>query len=427
MLISFSVENFRSIRDLQTLSLESRSTDDHLLGSNTAEAGNRRLGKVAAIYGPNGSGKSNVIKAIAWFKNFVLSSSKDSQVGEKIAVEPFLLSDFSANQPSHFEIEYFWKGFEYCYGFTATSEAIQTEWLFRKQPKVKKTRLFTREDGKISPSSDYFKEGKGLENRTRNNALFLSVCAQFAGPEAIQVLQWFHQLRCISGIHDRGYLPFTIECLRHEAKRTTLVEFARKADLNLVDLNAKEVSENDLPSEIPSEIRQLIRSGKIYSGVKTVHHVRNLHGEVVDQVEFDLKEDESEGTQKFIALSGPITDTIQEGSILVIDELEAQLHPKLTQAILDLFQSAANQRNAQLVCATHDVTLLEPDRFRRDQVWFCEKAEDGATTLFSLAEFDPQKVRSTTNFSRQYMMGIFGAVPKLAHFQEALTHVVKEP
>lgn len=426
MLIAFSVENFRSIRDLQTLSLESLGTDEHLVWSNTTGAAKRRLGKVAAIYGPNGSGKSNLIKAMIWFREFVLSSSKEGQAGEKISVDPFLLSDFNAQKASHFEIEFFWKDFEYRYGFTATSDAIETEWLFRKQHGAKPARLFTRELGKISPSSEFFKEGKGLEGRTRSNALFLSVCAQFAGPEAGEILLWFRQLRHISGLDDRSYLGFTAERLTHREHRIKLIEFAQQADFNIVDLDAEEIPEEKIPKEFPTDLRKQILSGRAFSGIKTYYDKLDADGKVVGRVEFDLTEDESQGTQKFVALSGPITHTLEEGAILLIDGLEARLHPKLTQAIVDLFQSPVNDKNAQLICATHDVTLLEPERFRRDQVWFCEKGQDGATNLYSLSEFDPQKVRSTTRFSRQYMLGLFGAIPKLAHFQEAAAHAVKE-
>jgi AAA15 family ATPase/GTPase len=426
MLISFSVENFRSIRDLQTLSLESQKSDGHLLCSNTVELPKRRLGKVAAVFGPNGSGKSNLIKAMIWFRQFVLASSKEGQAGEKIAVEPFLLSDSSEGQASHFEIEFFWKDFEYRYGFTATRDAIESEWLFRRQPGSKPARLFTREGGTVSPSAEFFKEGKGLESRTRSNALFLSVCGQFAGPEAEKILLWFRQFRNISGLDDRGYLPFTAERLCHELHRSRLLEFAQQADFNIVDLASEELSEEKLPKEIPADLRKKILSGRAFGGIKTYHHKRNASGEVIGRVEFDLNDDESEGTQKFIALSGPITHTLEEGSILVIDELEARLHPKLTQAIVDLFHSPVNEKNAQLICATHDVTLLDPERFRRDQIWFCEKGSDGSSTLFSLAEFDPQKVRPTTKFSRQYMLGLFGAIPKLAHFQEAPAHAVQD-
>ena len=109
-----------------------------------------------------------------------------------------------------------------------------------------------------------------------------------------------------------------------------------------------------------------------------------------------------------------------------MDELEARLHPLLTQAVVDLFHSPVNRKNAQLIFAAHDVTLLDPERFRRDQIWFTEKDDQGATDLYSLAEFDPQEVRPGSKFSRQYLLGLFGAVPKLAHFQEAAEYATKE-
>ncbi|RYD28553.1 MAG: ATP-binding protein, partial [Verrucomicrobiaceae bacterium] len=158
--------------------------------------------------------------------------------------------------------------------------------------------------------------------------------------------------------------------------------------------------------------------------IRTTHIRHDEHGQPSGQVEFDLQE-ESDGTRKFIALSGPVSHTLQNGSILVLDELESSLHPKLTQAIVDLFHSPLNDKNAQLICATHDVTLLDPDRFRRDQIWFCEKDAQGATDLYSLADFDSNQVRPDSKFSRQYLLGLFGAVPKLAHFEEAVEHALR--
>jgi hypothetical protein len=426
MLVSFSVENFRSIRDLQTLNLES-STDEHLRWSNTTEAGKKRLSKVAAIYGPNGSGKSNLIQAMTWFRDFVRSSSKEGQAGEPIDLTPFALSDFSASQPSHFEVEFYWRGFDYRYGFTATRQKVETEWLFRRQPGASKpARLFTREDGEIAVSSEFFKEGKGLEKRTRNNALFLSVCGQFAVSEAELVLAWFRRWRQVSGLEDRSYRGFTAMRLMEEKYHSAILNLVQKADLNIVDLSAEEISLQELLDTEDPEIQKQVLNRRYFRTIKTRHNQRNRAGEIVGHVEFDLNKDESAGTQKFVSLSGPVTHTLEEGSILVIDELEARLHPKLTQAIVDLFHSPLNRKNAQLICATHDVTLLEPERFRRDQIWFCEKSEEGATNLYSLAEFDPQKVRSTTRFSRQYMLGLFGAVPRLAHFQEAAAHAFED-
>ena len=427
MIIAFSVQNFKSIRDLQTLTFEARP-DDHLAWSNLIQDGKLRLVKTAAIYGPNASGKSNVFEAMGWFRNFVISSSKEGQVGDSIAVQPFLLSSETENAPTHFEVEFRLQGFDYRYGFELTSSAIESEWLYRKSPIAKEAKLFTREKQAFDVVAANFKEGKGLEPRTRPNALFLSVCGQFNGDEAGKVLEWMRRFRHVSGLNESGFYGFTAQRLQDVKHRKQLLELARKADFNIQSLRSEleQITEEKLPTGMPTEMRKRLLSEKIMSAdIKTTHQKLDAANQVVGEVEFDLQEDESSGTQKFVALSGPIMHTLEEGSILLVDELEARLHPRLTQAILDLFHSPVNKRNAQLVCATHDVTLLESDRFRRDQVWFCEKDQTGATDLFTLADIDSNLVRPTSKFSRQYMLGLFGAVPQLAHFQEAAAHATE--
>jgi predicted ATP-dependent endonuclease of OLD family len=430
MLISFSVGNFKSIRDLQTLSMEAQS-DERFEHRNVFRAEKHRLLKSAAIYGPNASGKSNVIEAMIWFRQFVLNSSKESQAEEPISVNPFRLSTVTEHAPSHFEAEFLIEGVEFRYGFTVTSTQVTSEWLYRKSPGKKTVKLFSREaDSEKSElfdvSTKHFKEGKGLEVRTRKNALFLSVCAQFNVKVAESILRWMSRFRHVSGLSETGFFAFTAERLLDQRHQQSLLELAKTADLNITSLGTevKELDPGSAPSKVPPEVwRKLFEEHT--RRIKTGHPKRNEEGEIVEILEFDLKADESQGTQKFIALSGPITHTLEEGSILVVDELEARLHPLLTQAIVDLFHSPVNRKNAQLLFATHDVTLMEPDRFRRDQIWFCEKDEAGATDLYCLADLDANQVRPTTKFSRQYLQGLFGAVPKLAHFEEAAADATK--
>jgi AAA15 family ATPase/GTPase len=429
MLISFSVENFRSIRDLQTLSMVEPRLDHHLEWSHLIEAGNRRLLKSAAIFGPNASGKSNVLQAMIWLRQFILASSKEGQAGEPINTQPFRLSTATEKAASHFEIEFIVGGHEYRYGFEATSKRIESEWLFRKLPTAKAAKLFTREGKEIESSSEFFKEGKGLEARTRENALFLSVCAQWDGPEAVKIIDWMQRFRWVSGLSEAGFYVFTAQRLGEADYQGKLLELARKADFNISALRSEieEITEAKLPADMPAVTRKLALDQKVIrADIKTTHEKRDEDGKVVGRVEFDLAADESQGTQKFIALSGPVTHTLEQGSILVVDELEARLHPLLTQALVDLFHSPVNRKNAQLVFAAHDVTLLDPDRFRRDQIWFTEKDEAGATDLYSLADFKPNEVRAESKFSRQYLLGLFGAVPKLAHFQEAAEYATRD-
>lgn len=427
MLIAFSVENFKSIRELQTLSMEAR-VDDHLGWSNVIEEGKLRLVKTAAIYGANASGKSNLIQAMVWFRTFVLQSSKEGQAGEDIDIEPFLLSSETEKGASHFEVRFRMNGLDYRYGFEVTSREVVSEWLFRKSPTAKEAKLFTREGQGFQLSSANFKEGKGLEARTRSNALFLSVCAQFNGEEATKILEWMRRFRNVSGLTETGFYAFTAERLQDAGHRAQLLELVQKAGFNIQSLRSEvePVTEDKLPAGMPAELKRRVLGEMVMSaGIKTGHRKYGPERREEGEVEFDLEENESSGTKKFIALSGPIMRTLEEGSILMVDELEARLHPLLTQAILDLFHSPVNRRNAQLICATHEVSLLDPDRFRRDQVWFCGKDETGATDVYTLADIEPNVVRPNSKFSRQYMLGLYGAVPQLAKFREAAGHVLK--
>lgn len=423
MLISFSVENFRSIRDLQTFTMEESRSDEHLKESNTFEVGRRRLLKSAAIFGPNASGKSNVLKALALMATFVRDSSARGQAGDKIPHFPFRLSTVTENKPTHFEIEFFTGGHQYRYGYEVTAERVISEWLFRKQPDAKPARLFTREESRIDCSPEFFKEGKGLEERTRPNALFLSVCAQFNGAESGKVMKWFTDLSFVTE-EFKDILKIAAANLILDAKRKTqMMELMRKADMRITDLRALPAPVSGDRWTSPKEERQVLFEQAKRIKIKTQHARRDASGNIIDHVEFDMDDNESLGTQRYTNIIPLILVMLEiGGGVVLMDELDASLHPLLAQAIVDIFHSSENKNNSQLIFTSHDVTLLEPERFRRDQIWFCEKDENEATELYSLAEFDPQDVRATTKFSRQYLKGLFGAVPKLAQLQEDLAN-----
>lgn len=404
----------------QTLSLEAGS-DEHLAESRvlTTEAG--RLLRSAAIYGPNASGKSNLIEAMVTMRGFVLSSAREGQVGAVIPVDPFRLRQDTAKAPSLFEWEFLLDGYRYRYGFQANAQAIQAEWLMRKG-KGKEATLFTRELQEITPNPEFFREGLERKQFARPNTLFLSLCAQLNGKVADKILTWFQRLRFVSGLSDRGHFFFTARWLKDATHRSALAEFAQRADFNICGLDSElvEASEETMPKSMPDGVRKRAIANKdvVSAEIRTQHPLFDNANKQVGTVELDLEKDESDGTQKFIALSGPLHHTVEDGATLVIDEFEARLHPLLTQAIFEWFHSPRNTSRAQLIVATHDVQLMDPEFLRRDQVWFCEKDEQGATDLYSLAEFDPQKVRHTTKFGRQYLLGLFGGIPKLALLKE---------
>ena len=212
MLVEFSVGNYRSFHAPVSLSMLAATKLKHpnLDANNifTAPDGLPML-KTAAIYGANASGKSNLIRALSFMRTFVLRSSKESQAGEAIRVEPFRLSTATLHVPSYFQIVFELDGARYRYGFELDAEQVHTEWLYRSVKR--ESRLFVREGDEYDIASG-FKEGRGLEQRTRPNALFLSVVAQWNGPLAIALLSWFRNgLELILGLNDEYYSAFTLK------------------------------------------------------------------------------------------------------------------------------------------------------------------------------------------------------------------------
>ena len=423
MLIQFTVGNFKSFKDKATLSLEA-TNDDWREDDNLVHAGNHRLVKAAAIYGPNAGGKSNFLTAMTQFRELVQESSKDTQKGELIPVKPFRLNTATEAAPSFFEAIFLQEGKRYRYGFEATQEAIVSEWLFKQVDSIRETTLFTREKDAIDPT-EAFKEGKGWEKRTRPNALFLSVMAQWNGEIAGEVMNWVNQFRNISGLDDASYMTFTANLLNDPEYGPLIRELVKQADMGIMDLKRQDIAREKIPDLIPKNfpmpVRELVmRLAAGAFAIKTVHQRFDADDQPVDTVEFDLKEEESAGTQKFVALLGPFLHTLREGSVLFVDELEARLHPLLTKALVGLFNSSANRKNAQLVYATHDEGLLDAQRIRRDQVWFVEKNSLGASRLFCLDEI--KGVRKEAKFAKEYLLGQFGGVPRVGDLQGVLNH-----
>jgi len=410
MLIEFSVENFLSFKVRETISMEA-SNDDSLEESNVSGDEKRRLVRSAVVYGANASGKSNLIQAITVMRRMAVTSSKETQANEEIDVQPFLLSTECDGKPSTFEMVFLHNGMLYRYGFQADRKRVHSEWLFSR-PNTKEANYFTREGVEIKVNAEWFKEGKGLEERTRENALFLSVCAQFNGEISKALLSWFQNLRIMYGFARMGLYDATIERLKAPDQKHRILELTKVADPGIIDFDVrqKKLTIQDLPKDMPDEIKQkIIKNETIIMELKTTHRKVDGDKKDVGGVLFDLEENESGGTQKLVKFTGPLLDVLENGRVLVVDELDARLHPLLTRLIVSLFNSPANRKNAQLIFASHDTTLLTPKLFRRDQVWFTEKDQYGATDLYSLAEL--KGVRKEAVFNKDYILGKYGAIP----------------
>lgn len=414
MLVEFSVKNFKSIKEEQTFSLLA-TKDAELEMENTFEISNKITAlRSAVICGANASGKSNLFQALHSFINFAIQSAAQKQLGDSISTVPFLLSLETKNKPSVFEIIFYMstengEPIRYRYGLGITKEKVTHEYLFAIN-NVREVSLFTRKEQEFDVSGTYFKEGTKLVDSTRNNASFLSVCAQNNGHISGSIITYFRSMFIASGLHD--LTPFTLEKIKDKAYSKKILDFLHSADIQVEDFKIDllpleqemfpdpivyKMISNDFPS---AKFKKLSFAHKVFDGEKESGY------------EYFSNNDESSGTQKLFEYAVPILDALENGTLLFIDEFDVCLHPSIVSAIISLFNSSeTNPKNAQLIISCHESHVLKKEIFRRDQIWFCEKTSFGATDLYSLSEFKKKAVRNDAAFSKNYLNGEYGGVP----------------
>jgi uncharacterized protein len=425
MIIEFTVGNFLSFKDKKSLNIEATPISE--FKDRVFTVGSHRLLRSAVIYGANSSGKSNFLKAMSIMKKIVMTSAAKSSVSKNDVV-PFLLNSVTEKEPSFFEVIFIIKDKRYRYGFELDNVAIKAEWLFVLRNKKEKN-LFVRENDGIEIAND-FKEGEGLEEKTRDNALFLSVVDQFNGSISGEIIKWFNNWATISGLSHENYRGVTFSLLEKDETKNRLIAFYKDLDLGFDELKLKKekFSPSLLPKDIPQEILEDIITdlkGKTVARVSTIHKKYDNNGNQIGFRDFDLREQESSGTNKIFDISGPVFDTLIDGGVLVIDELDAKLHPLMTVAITNLFNSPdLNLRNAQLIFATHDTNLLSYGKFRRDQIFFVEKDYFEASDIYSLVEYKEEggKIRKDRSFEKDYINGRYGAIPFIGNFKQLLAY-----
>lgn len=424
MLIEFSVSNFLSFKDRNTLNLTATSIKEYG-DSNLISLERLDLLKGSIIYGANASGKSNFIKAMSTMKRIVFSSFEQSSTSE-LDITPFLLSTEVENIPTLFEVVFIIESVRYRYGFEVSNTKIEAEWLFEATKKIEKP-LFLRDEEGIEVMKN-FAEGKALEPRTRDNALFLSVVDQFNGETAKKIMHWFNNFNTISGLSHEGYKSVTFAMLENPVTSPALKNFYKELDLGFEDISIsqKPFDPKELPTDMPEAlIKQLITDleGAFRMDIKTVHSKYDADHNKVCDVEFDMRAQESSGTNKLFNISGPVFDVLHDGGILIVDELDASLHPLLTLAVTKLFNSQElNPKNAQLIFATHDTNLLNYGHYRRDQIYFVEKDPYGASEIYSLVEYkeEGKTVRKDRSYEKDYIDGRYGAIPIIGNISNII-------
>jgi len=457
MLIEFSVSNYLSIKEAITFSMVAsnavKELEDPIEGVKNIfwdKNNKNKYLKSAVVYGANGSGKSNLLSAIGFYRRFILSSSNDSQADDEIRTIPFLLSTETENTPSSFEMIFVIDTIRFRYGFEATKKTVTSEWLFGfdTENSNKESSYFTRENQDIKVSNKNFKEGKGLENKTRSNALFLSTVAQLNGEVSNKIQNWLKtNINVISGLED-ATTGYTIGRFQDEKEfRKKIINFFKLINLGIEDIKIEETALANLSKispkkredekiagliqELQKELKERLKKGGDAKEItiNAFHKKFNEANKLIDTIAIDF-ELESKGTQKLFSLLGPWFDTLEKGKILIVDELDSRLHTKLTAELLKIFHSSINTKNAQLIFASHDTNLLRNDLFRRDQIWFTEKDKTGSTDLYSLVEYkinQATSVRNDASFEKDYLIGKYGAIPYFGNISKFLNDFVNEP
>ena len=424
MLLNFAVTNYRSIKDRQVLSLVAVDGLPHEGSLQESKGGIRAL-PLALFFGANASGKSNILRAFGEMRNMVLGSASLNPVDALEEYDPFLLSEETQKGETEFEIEFLYDNQEgeeqhYRYGFSFTSETIEEEWLYRVDKKADIC-LFSREKDNVSIGQS-FSEGLNKEEALNKNRLFLSLVAQLKGGVSISIISWFSQCNLVSVFRKdqlrKGQHPRTQRLTQTFKLFESESEYAREAKnfLKNIDIAIQHLS-----------IKRTDRAAKSYKSrlemlysllteneprLQSVHKFYDSHGNPTKEIVFDFEQQESEGTQKVVELLGLIFGALERGGRLVIDELDAKLHPLLTRAIIQLFANPKiNKQGAQLIFTTHDTNQLNLDYVRRDEIWFTEKNQREETQLYAHIEFD--NFEESDLIADEYVRGRYGAIPRI--------------
>lgn len=424
MLIEFNISNFRAFRDPQRFSL-ARAKGRELENSNvfrTSPPNEFGLLRSAAVYGPNGSGKTTFIQAASTMRKIVVESAAASQHGDKLPVAPFLFSKVTSGQPTEFEMIFLVDSVRYQYGFSVTEERVHDEWLFAF-PKGYSQRWFERHWLPEEKQHAWYLgdnlegEKKVWQKATRENALFLSTAVNLNSQQLQPIFNWFRNSLRVANVTGWGPEFTAMQCER--GLKDSILEFLRAADLAIEDILVEKepFDSKSLPDDMPDALKQSIASEMKdvqFFDLKTVH--RSVDG---DEVILDF-EHESAGTQKIFAVAGPWLDSLENGYVLFIDELNNSLHPRLVKFLVGLFNDPErNPNNAQLVFTTHETSMLNQEVLRRDQIWFCERDKEQAAKIYPLTDFKPRKGQNRENLELAYLSGRYGALPFVRKYRES--------
>lgn len=427
MLIEFKFTNYRSFRDETVLSMEA-------IGLGTYKSclipfRNKRLLPAAAIYGKNGGGKSNVIRAFWLAVQFIRNAQRMQHENAPIPVQPFLLNDTSRDEPTSFEFIYTITDVKYVYGFSATKKEIFKEYLYYA-PKGQLSMVFERDHQNFTFRDNAEKKRRQLISEAVGpNQLYFAIACTMNESACQKAMSWFRENIFFS----RDYTDIPSQLIEYSEKLDMLAaikKYAENADVGIQDMNFEfrneEIKDASNTGDIPSGIvAALTQFAKALSDISNTSEIKLQRSEVNatsyhkglksdgSEALFELQlADESDGTRKLMALAPAIERALECGGLLLVDELEKEMHPLMVEMIVSKFQSqSSNPNHAQIIFTTHDTELLNMNLLRKDQLYFADKSKkDGASELYSISEL---QTPTNENIRKGYLLGKYGGTPDI--------------
>lgn len=409
MLLQFNISNFMSIKDEVVLTAFANARKEH--ENNLIKVGKERILPTIALYGANAAGKSNIFRALT-AAIMLVRRSNSIQVNMPTGFDPFLFDDSSVKEKTKMDFLFIHNGKKFEYGFTADQQYIYDEYLYEYKS-ARPTMIFERTNVTEFKFTAAYKHLAEYQYKNTSNKLFMCTATAWNCEETRDAYLWFaeaidtYNLMAIQG---NQYLDYLDRNKNKEATKDFMLSMLKHAEINIQDYEFESKVLDNPNITMPPGIqidKSLIPQVKQFK-LETVHKIEQKDGSVKPyKLPFDF---ESDGTKLLFAYGPIIMDALERGRTIVVDELDNSLHPSLTKYLVELFNDPAINRNhAQLIFNTHDISLLDLDILRRDQIYFVEKKNNtGVTDLYSLAEYSPRK---SENIMKGYLQGRYGAIP----------------
>jgi len=416
MVLEIRISNFFSIKDEIVIDFRAanlKSANAKALNDNVFEVDKTKVLKTIAIYGANASGKSNIIKAIR-FCNAMVFESHGHNENTVYNFQPFKFNGYN-NKPSSYFIRFVCNGIEYEYAFTLIRQRIITESL-NYYPKGRIKEIFTRDErlGKTKKEKysfgDAIKRPMDVAENTSDKTLYISRASQMDREIGKEIFNYFHSQFILDYI---GFGASAIETLSKQNMQQ-LVEAIKIADSDIVDVKIKVLKKSGKHYKADANTMTLT----VEDVVQDYLQIRTYH-KASPTTAFDFLSEESQGTIKLFFIMLTILDVVKNNKVLLIDEIEDSLHPKIIEYLFNIFRSG---EKAQLLCATHNTRFLDLKKVRKDQIFFVNKKIDGSTDLYSL--YDYSDFRDTMDLEKAYLQGRFDAVPFVYDTQEKIKTLI---